>query len=134
MVDKTAAYRKGLKASPDKRDEVVRKGCLLGRGLSDWLAQRATALVLAAYIFFLMGFFLTHPQLDFTTWRTLFAATGMRVFSLLFWLALSWHAWIGLWTVVTDYVKPPAVRLMVLGLILLALALMLGWALVVMMQ
>ena len=78
---------------------------LTNNGLRDWLIQRVTALVLAAYTIFLLIFLVMHHDLDFSTWQELFASTFVRTFSLLALLSVLLHAWIGLWTISTDYLK-----------------------------
>ena len=70
-------------------------------GLSDWLIQRVTSLVLLVY-FLLIAFQLT-GSVDYTSWRALFDQTWMKVFTLMAALSLVAHAWIGLWSVFTDY-------------------------------
>ena len=70
-------------------------------GLSDWLIQRVTSLVLLAY-FVLIAYQLT-GAVDYTSWRALFDQTWMKVFTLMAALSLVAHAWIGLWSVFTDY-------------------------------
>ena len=70
-------------------------------GLSDWLIQRVTSLVLLAY-FVLIAYQLT-GSVDYTSWRALFDQTWMKVFTLMAGLSLVAHAWIGLWSVFTDY-------------------------------
>ncbi len=72
-------------------------------GLSDWLVQRVSAVVLLAYTLFIAGFVFFGPALDYATWTALFAATWMRIFSLAALLSIAAHAWIGLWSVSTDY-------------------------------
>ena len=64
-------------------------------GLSDWLIQRVTSLVLLAY-FLLIAYQLT-GSVDYTSWRALFDQTWMKVFTLMAALSLVAHAWIGLW-------------------------------------
>ncbi|HDY83721.1 MAG: succinate dehydrogenase, hydrophobic membrane anchor protein [Gammaproteobacteria bacterium] len=74
----------------------------LGRsGLYDWLMQRVTAVILLAY-FLYVGCVLL-GGVDYPAWKELHAQTWMRVFSLLALLSLGIHAWVGLWTVFTDY-------------------------------
>jgi len=74
-------------------------------GLSDWLIQRVSAVVLAAYFIFMGGYLLFNGAgLDYTQWVVLHQGIVMRVFSLLAILSLAAHAWIGLWAVLTDYV------------------------------
>ncbi|HET8711987.1 MAG TPA: succinate dehydrogenase, hydrophobic membrane anchor protein [Spongiibacteraceae bacterium] len=72
-------------------------------GLSDWLVQRVTAVILLAYVLFIGGFIFFCPELNYTTWKALFACTSMRIFSLAAVLSIAAHAWIGLWSVSTDY-------------------------------
>ena len=78
-------------------------------GLSDWLLQRFTALILLAYTFCLAGYLLMHPGLDYLTWAGFMRLGAMKVFSLMALLSIVVHAWIGLWSVSTDYLT---VRLM----------------------
>ena len=76
----------------------------LGRsGLSDWLVQRVSAVILLAYTLCLGGFIVGNPEVGYEEWHALFQTTAMRVFSMLALLALVAHAWIGLWAVSTDY-------------------------------
>lgn len=77
----------------------------LGRsGVYDWLIQRISALVLTLYTFFIVGFILAHPQLEYAEWESLFSQFWVRIFSLLALISMAAHAWIGLWVVLTDYV------------------------------
>lgn len=73
-------------------------------GLSDWLVQRVSAVILTAYLLFLVGYLLCHPDLQYAQWAALYRSFWMRLFSLSTILALAAHAWIGLWAVLTDYV------------------------------
>ncbi len=77
-------------------------------GLYDWMAQRVSAVVLAAYVLFLLGFVIANPGLGYAEWHSLFSNNAMRIFSLLTLLALSVHAWVGMWTISTDYLTPMA--------------------------
>lgn len=72
-------------------------------GVYDWVIQRLTAVVLGVYFITLLGYLLVNPDLNFQQWQALFGATWMRIASLLTLLALCAHAWIGLWTISTDY-------------------------------
>lgn len=73
-------------------------------GLYDWLIQRVSAVILAAYTFFVVGFILLHPDMNYSEWQDLFSHFWMRFFSLITLVAMAVHAWIGLWSVLTDYV------------------------------
>ncbi|MCB1668479.1 MAG: succinate dehydrogenase, hydrophobic membrane anchor protein [Porticoccaceae bacterium] len=78
-------------------------------GLSDWLLQRVTAVVLAAYVIFLAGYLLINSDLQYEQWVALHSHFCMKVFNVMAVLSVAVHAWIGLWAVLTDYVT---VRLM----------------------
>ncbi len=72
-------------------------------GVSDWLIQRASAIVLVIYTLFIFGFLWLHPDLTFQEWQAFFANSAVKIFSLLALVSLCAHAWIGLWSVTTDY-------------------------------
>lgn len=73
-------------------------------GARDFVMQRVSAVVLAAYAFFLTGYFLLHHPVTFMAWHGLFSKIWMRIFSTAALGSLTLHAWIGIWTVLTDYV------------------------------
>ncbi len=74
-------------------------------GVSDWLIQRVSAVVLAAYTLCLVGFVAINPGLDYATWTNFFTSTGMQVFTMLALVSTCAHAWIGMWTVGSDYLR-----------------------------
>jgi succinate dehydrogenase / fumarate reductase, membrane anchor subunit len=80
-------------------------------GLKDWLIQRITALIMALYTLLWLAIALYQGGVDYPLWQALFANGAFRVATLLFWLALLWHAWVGMRDVWMDYVKPTALRL-----------------------
>lgn|SRR5690554_3911105 len=93
----------------------------LGRsGVSDWLLQRVSAVIVLAYTFFIVGYILLTPELDYGQWRELFDQLWMRIFSLVTLISIVAHAWIGLWVVLTDYLTERAIGSKALVLRLLA--------------
>lgn len=100
---------------------------LTGNGLRDWLVQRFSSLIIAVYFLVLLEFFIEHPQLDYTTLRHFFATSWMQVFTLTALLSLFLHAWVGIWTVITDYIQPIIMRIMAQSLVILALIIYLCW-------
>jgi succinate dehydrogenase / fumarate reductase membrane anchor subunit len=74
-------------------------------GVSDWIIQRVSAVVLAAYTLCVLGFVLANPGLDYANWSAYFTLTGMKVFTMLALLATSAHAWVGMWTIGSDYLQ-----------------------------
>mgnify|MGYP005666700551 FL=1 len=80
-------------------------------GLKDWLVQRVTAVVMAVYtIIFGVVYFVTCPQ-DYFAWSYIFQSQWMRIITLVFFLSLFWHAWIGVRDIYMDYIKRTALRL-----------------------
>lgn len=104
---------------------------LTGNGLKDWLIQRVTAVYFAAYVVFLCAFLLCHPALTFVQWHDLFANRIVQVGTILALSALSLHAWIGIWTVTTDYMKCTVLRLSVQLFVILWLLSQFIWGLII---
>ena len=80
-------------------------------GWKDWLVQRVTAVIMALYTLWMLGVALYNGGIDHALWQALFANGAFRITTLLFGLALLWHAWIGMRDIWMDYIKPTAVRL-----------------------
>lgn len=90
---------------------MVNNAASFGRsGVHDFILLRASAIVLALYTIFLAGFFIVTPEVTYEIWKDLFSGTCFKVFSMLAILAVLIHAWIGIWQVLSDYVKPACVR------------------------
>lgn len=96
-------------------------------GLSDWLIQRVSAVIVGSYVIFVLGFFLLNQPVTFVQWYELFASLAMRIYTLLTLIALLAHTWIGMWTILTDYIKPVWLRLLAEIGIILALFVYLFW-------
>ncbi len=96
---------------------------LTGNGVRDWLWQRVSAVILAVYTVFIVGFIWITPQLDYVAWFQFFQGVGVKLFTLLAVLSLLVHAWVGMWTILTDYVKPAGLRLTLEILVIIALVL-----------
>jgi len=104
----------------------------LGRnGLQDWLLQRISAIILAAYFIFLFVYFYLHPDITFTEWQDLFSSIWFRFFTFFTLLSLVVHAWIGLWIVISDYLQKPWLRLPLQLLVNILLIGYLVWGIVI---
>jgi len=97
-------------------------------GLRDWLTQRITAVLMAAYLVALAGYLLIQPYLDYDVWTALFSNQIVRTVTLLFLLGMFYHAWVGMRDIVMDYVKLAGVRLVIHVLVILALILYAIWS------
>jgi len=80
-------------------------------GLKDWLAQRITAIVMAVYTFVLLFSFLSGSNFSYEGWAGMHAQQWFKLFSLVTFLALYYHAWVGMRDIWMDYVKPAGIRL-----------------------
>lgn len=74
-------------------------------GLADFVLQRVSAVVLGVYGLCLAGFFATTPDVDHAALVGFLDSPTMKAFTTLTVVALAMHAWIGMWTVGTDYVR-----------------------------
>lgn len=106
---------------------VVNVMALNRNGFRDWLVQRVSAVLLAAYALFMLGYFLCHRDLEFGQWQALFAHPFMRIFTFATLVAIVLHAWIGMWMVYTDYIKPTWIRFIVQTLTIVLFLFYLGW-------
>ncbi len=97
------------------------------QGLREWILQRVTAVIIAFYSVSLISYFVCHTDLSYAEWRNVFAGEWIKIASVLFLLALLYHAWIGVWTIFTDYVKPFVLRALLNCLVLLMLAVTFLW-------
>jgi succinate dehydrogenase / fumarate reductase membrane anchor subunit len=96
-------------------------------GLRDWLTQRVTALVMAIYAIVLLVCVLSVDHLSYQFWHDLYHHPVVRVLSILVLLSIIIHAWIGLWTVYTDYIKATGLRLVLQVSTILGLMAILAW-------
>ena len=73
-------------------DMVTNVTNLSRSGLYDWMAQRVSAVLLAAYTIFLLGYLILNPGLSYEQWQALYSNNAMRIFSLLTLVALAVHS------------------------------------------
>ena len=97
-------------------------------GLRAWLLQRLTGLVIAIYsVGFSVRLLMLKPN-GFEAWHVFFNPCWVRIATLLMWVSLSEHAWLGVRDVLKDYVPNVAMRTMLTKLVATALWVYLAWA------
>lgn len=89
---------------------VTNQATLKRDGVQDFVSLRATAAIITAFTVFMTWFFITTPQVTYEVWSGLFSHLGMKVFTFATLVAIMIHVRIGLWQVLTDYVKPAGIR------------------------
>jgi succinate dehydrogenase / fumarate reductase membrane anchor subunit len=90
---------------------MVKHVSSVGRnGVHDFLLIRATAIILTLYTIYIVGFCTFSGDITYHSWTSFFGGTFPKAFSMLALTSILVHAWIGLWQVLTDYIKPTFVR------------------------
>ena len=97
-------------------------------GLMDWLAQRVTGVVMAAYTLFIFAATLGGAAASREAWHAFMANGFIRYLTFLFIISLCYHAWVGVRDIWMDYLNSAALRLILHTLTLLALVGYAGWA------
>ena len=86
-------------------------------GFSDWAWQRATALVMIAYIAMLvLRLMFDAPNPSAQAWKLWFSPWLFSVSTLLFFYALIYHVWLGVREILMDYVHHLRLRAFLKGL------------------
>lgn len=89
---------------------VTTQATLKRDGVQDFVSLRTSALIIAAFFIYMAWFFISTPTVTFDVWHGLFSSVGMKVFTLAALISIMVHVRIGLWQVLTDYVKVPRTR------------------------
>lgn len=100
-------------------------------GLRDFILQRISAVVIAAYVIVLVLYCFLHQYVQYDDWQALYACNWMRIFSVLTLFSLIVHAWVGMWTIATDYLKCTVLRGGFLLLVALMLFVCLVWGIMI---
>lgn len=103
---------------------MVKNVASLGRnGVHDFLLVRGTAIIMPLYVIYMVCF-CAFTDITYVSWTGFFAGTFTKVFTMLALVSVLIHGWIGLWQVLTDYVKCAKLR----GLLqLVVIAVLLGY-------
>ena len=89
---------------------MVKVAGTFGRsGVHDYVLLRASALILLAYTVYLIGF-IAFADINYASWTSFFSLSFTKVFTLFALISMLVHAWIGLWQVLTDYIKCTKLR------------------------
>lgn len=100
-----------------------------GYGIRDWLAQRVTGALMAAFTLVVLAqVIFTSGPIGYEEWAGIFAAQWMKVLSFTTILSLLYHAWVGIRDIWMDYIKPVGLRLVMHVASLVWLIGCAGWA------
>ncbi len=79
-------------------------------GMRLWLSQRLSSLVMAFYMLVLLIMILITQPAGFVGWHAFFAPIWFRIATLIFFVCLLMHAWLGVADVLKDYVFNKTLR------------------------
>lgn len=100
-------------------------------GMRLWLAQRISALVMAVYtVLFALLLVIKQPE-NHEAWVEFMSPWWWRVLTLLFFISLYMHAWLGVRDVLKDYVFNLKLRAVLQTLVDMSLIVYLGWVSIV---
>lgn len=93
------------------------------KGSTLWKVQRLSALIMLATITYVTFFVVVHTPLNFAVWSGFIKQLHMQILITISLVSMSKHAWVGIQTVLTDYVKCSRIRHALYGTIILMLVL-----------
>jgi succinate dehydrogenase / fumarate reductase, membrane anchor subunit len=97
-------------------------------GLTTWLIQRFSAVYLFFYTVFWAIILCNKSPIAYNDWLLFWDDNWIQGASMVAIFSIVLHAWIGIWTVCTDYLKCVALRWTVLASVLLLLVAEFYWA------
>lgn len=97
-------------------------------GMRLWLAQRLSAVVMAVYLLLLALMVLLKQPQGYADWYALMTPWWWRILTLVFFVSLIMHAWLGVRDVFKDYIFNLRLRAVLQVLVDVLLVIYLGWA------
>lgn len=101
------------------------------QGMRAWLLQRLTAIYVAVFSLSLIIWIIYNSPLNFKSWIGLFTHPVMLIATVIFYLSLFIHAWVGVRDILVDYAKPSSVRFVLLMALALFITVMTTWLLLI---
>ena len=89
---------------------VTGQASLKRNGVQDFVTIRSTAIIMTAFSLFMGWFFISTPEVTYAIWNDLFSGLAMKVFTFATLVSIMFHVRIGMWQVLTDYVKAAGLR------------------------
>ncbi len=79
-------------------------------GAHDFIWIRVSAILLTCYTLYLLAFFINTPDITYDIWVMYWDSTTTKIFTMIALLSILIHGWIGMWQVLTDYIKHALLR------------------------
>lgn len=96
-------------------------------GMRQWLTQRLSAVVMALYTVMFVLLIALYQPASYSEWHDFFSPWWWRLATLLSWVCLMMHAWLGVRDVLKDYIFNVTVRSYLQLLVELVLIIDLTW-------
>jgi succinate dehydrogenase / fumarate reductase, membrane anchor subunit len=90
---------------------TTRKVTGAGYGMRDWLMQRISAVVMIVFTLAILVSFFVSKSTGYAWWAGLMVHPLMQAMAMVTFIALAWHAWVGMRDIWMDYVKHAGLRL-----------------------
>ena len=104
---------------------------LQAQGMRAWLLQRLTAVYIAIYALSLIVWVMAHLPVNYSSWSTLFSNPVILITTIIFYISLFFHAWVGMRDILVDYAKSGSVRFVLLTILALFFIVMTTWLLLI---
>ena len=101
------------------------------QGMRAWLLQRITAVFIALYSLSLISWVTLNFPISYISWHSVFSQPIILILTIIFYLSLFIHAWVGIRDILVDYAKPNSVRFVLLITLALSLLIMATWLLLI---
>ncbi|UAJ66151.1 succinate dehydrogenase, hydrophobic membrane anchor protein [Candidatus Schneideria nysicola] len=101
------------------------------KGSYEWLLMRVTALIICAYLLYLL-IFLSKGGITYEDWYSFFSLSITKIFTSFSIFAIVLHAWIGMWQVITDYIQSVLLQVIIQILWFIVLIMLLFWVIFLM--
>lgn len=99
------------------------------KGSTHWKVQRFTAIIMLLTFSYITFFTIVHWPLTYSLWAGFIKQTHIQILLTISFISLVKHAWLGMHTVLTDYVKHNTLRHVFFALIITMLSLTLIYTL-----
>lgn len=101
------------------------------QGMRAWLLQRLTAIYIAIYSLSLIVWLVGNAPVNYSNWYALFSNPVILIATVIFYLSVFIHAWVGVRDILVDYAKPSSVRFILLTTLAFFLIAMTTWLLLI---
>lgn len=100
-------------------------------GMRIWLSQRITALLMAIYtILLILALLIIRPH-DYASWLSFASSWLFKIGTVLFFISLSVHAWVGMRDVLRDYLTNQFLRICLQLIVDFLLVAYLAWLFII---